>query len=123
MVCVAQGARRAGTRNDELRAKLAERGRLVNAYFDLAESRARLQIPMTMEDWATRLDAFLEFNDRKILHDKGKVSKRAASQFARSDFEKYRVTQDLLYRSDFDQFGDAMKEVTADVAEGGSENS
>jgi len=78
-------------------------GRLVNAYLDLAEERARRKIPMTMEDWAKRLDMFLEFDEREILQDKGKVKAELAQQFAESEFEKYRVVQDRLFESDFDR--------------------
>lgn len=78
-------------------------GRIVNAYLDLAEDRARRQIPMTMEDWAKRLDKFLEFDEREILQDSGKVSAKIAKAHAESEFEKYRVIQDQLFESDFDQ--------------------
>lgn len=66
-------------------------------YLDYAERQARRQIPMTMEDWAKRLDVFLEFNEEEILRYKGKVSAEIARNFAESEFEKYRVIQDRLY--------------------------
>jgi hypothetical protein len=75
-------------------------GRVVNAYLDLAEDRARRNIPMTMEDWAARLDAFLAFTERDILQDAGKISAEAARLHAQSEFEKYRVVQDRLFESD-----------------------
>mgnify|MGYP001774095775 FL=1 len=78
-------------------------GRIVNAFLDLAESRAKRKIPMSMEDWAKRLDAFLEFDDREILHDAGKITKKIADEKALSEFEKYRVVQDRLFMSDFDK--------------------
>lgn len=78
-------------------------GRVVNAYLDLAEDRARRNIPMTMEDWAARLDAFLAFTERDILQDAGKISAEAARLHAQSEFEKYRVVQDRLFESDFDR--------------------
>lgn len=78
-------------------------GRIVNAFLDLAESRARRNIPMTMEDWAKRLDAFLEFDDREILQDNGKITKKIADEKAFSEFEKYRIVQDRLFMSDFDK--------------------
>lgn len=78
-------------------------GRIVNAYLDLAENRAKRNIPMTMEDWVKRLDMFLEFDDREILQDNGKISAKLAKEFALSEFEKYRVVQDKLYKSDFDK--------------------
>ena len=78
-------------------------GRIVNAYLDLAEERAKRKIPMSMDDWSKRLDMFLEFDDREILEDKGKVSAKLAKEFALSEFEKYRVVQDRIYTSDFDK--------------------
>jgi len=65
--------------------------RRVNAYLDLAEDRARRKIPMTMEDWAKRLDLFLEFDERNILQDKGKVSAEIGKTHAESELEKYRI--------------------------------
>ena len=78
-------------------------GRIVNAFLELAESRAKRNIPMTMEDWAKRLDMFLEFDDRDILQDAGKITKKIADEKAYSEFEKYRIVQDRLFRSDFDK--------------------
>jgi len=78
-------------------------GRIVNAFLDLAENRAKRNIPMTMEDWAKRLDMFLEFDDREILQDSGKITKKIADERAFSEFEKYRVVQDRLFMSDFDK--------------------
>jgi len=78
-------------------------GRIVNAYLDLAEERAQRRIPMTMEDWAKRLDAFLEFAERGILQDAGRVSAEIAKAHAESEFEKYRKIQEQQYKSDFDR--------------------
>lgn len=78
-------------------------GRIVNAYLDLAEERALRKIPMTMEDWAKRLDAFLEFTERDILQHSGKISAEIAKAHAESEFEKYRIVQDRLFESDFDR--------------------
>jgi len=78
-------------------------GRIVNAFLDLAENRAKRDIPMTMEDWAKRLDMFLEFDDREILKNTGKITKKIADEYAISEFEKYRITQDRLFMSDFDR--------------------
>ena len=89
------------------RDELDDLGRLVNAFLDLAESRARRQIPMTMEDWATRLDAFLNLDDRHILEGAGRISKAQADDHALSEFEKFRVVQDRKYVSDFDRLEDA----------------
>ncbi|MDR0443706.1 MAG: virulence RhuM family protein [Treponema sp.] len=82
--------------------ELESLGRIVNAYLDLAEDRAKKHIPMTMEDWAKRLDRFLEADDRFILQDAGKISAQFAKEFAESEFEKYRIIQDKLFESDFD---------------------
>ena len=70
---------------------------------DTFTRQARRHIPMTMADWASKLDAFLQFNDAEILHDKGKVTAAIAKAFAESEFEQYRVVQDRLYQSDFDR--------------------
>ncbi len=85
--------------NDELESL----GRIVNAYLDLAEDRAHRQIPMTMEDWASRLDRFLEFDDREILTNAGTISAKIAKDHAQNEFEKYRPLQDRLFESDFDK--------------------
>ena len=85
------------------REELEALGRIVNAYLDLAEDRAKRKIPMTMEDWAKRLDAFLEFTERDILQNSGKVSAEIAKAHAESEFEKYRIVQDRLFESDFDR--------------------
>ncbi|MBR4345656.1 MAG: virulence RhuM family protein [Oscillospiraceae bacterium] len=76
---------------------------IVTMYLDYATRQARRHIPMTMADWASKLDAFLKFNDADILHDKGKVTAEIAKAFAESEFEKYRVIQDKNYQSDFDR--------------------
>lgn len=78
-------------------------GRIVNAYLELAEDKAKRRIPMTMEDWAKRLDKFLEFDDREVLQDAGRVSAEIARDHAFSEFEKYRVVQDAIFISDFDE--------------------
>ncbi len=83
--------------------ELESLGRIVNAYLELAENRARRRQPMTMEDWAKRLDAFLEFDEREILKDTGKISAELAREHAESEFEKFRPQQDIEYRSDFDE--------------------
>lgn len=78
-------------------------GRIVNAYLDLAEERAKRKIPMTMQDWSKRLDLFLEYDDRAILKDAGKITAQIAKEKAESEFEKYRIVQDRLFESDFDK--------------------
>ena len=84
--------------------ELEEMGRMVNAFLDMAESMAKRHIPMTMEDWARRIDKFINLFDGPILQDSGKVSAEYAKEFAESDFEKYRIIQDRLFQSDFDRF-------------------
>ena len=83
--------------------ELESLGRIVNAYLDLAEDRAKRHLPMTMEDWAKRLDKFLEADDRDILQNSGKITALMAKSFAESEFEKYRIVQDRLFESDFDK--------------------
>jgi len=77
--------------------------RIVSAYLDMAEMQAMRKIPMTMEDWEKRLSGFLQLWDRDILQDAGKVSAELAKAHAESEFEKYRIVQDRLFESDFDQ--------------------
>ena len=83
--------------------EIKELNEIVTMYLDYATRQARRHIPMTMADWASKLDAFLQFNDADILQDKGKVTAAIAKAFAESEFEKYRVIQDRLYQSDFDR--------------------
>jgi len=83
--------------------EIQELNEIVTMYLDYATRQARRHIPMTMADWASKLDAFLQFNDAEVLHDKGKVTAAIAKAFAESEFEQYRVIQDRLYQSDFDR--------------------
>lgn len=83
--------------------ELESMGRLVNAFLDLAEDRAKRHIPMTMEDWAKRIDKFLDSDDRPILNDSGKMSAEQAKDYAETEFEKYRIFQDRVFQSDFDK--------------------
>jgi hypothetical protein len=78
--------------------------RIVTVYLEFAELQATRKIPMSMEDWAKRLDGFLEFNGNKILIGQGKISKEQAKLHAETEFEKYRVIQDRMFESDFDRF-------------------
>ena len=86
--------------------ELEEMGRIVNASLDMAESMAMRHIPMTMEDWAKRIDKFINLFESPILQDSGKFSAEYAKEFAESEFEKYRIIQDRLFQSDFDRFED-----------------
>lgn len=76
---------------------------IVTAFLNLAEARAKQNIPMTMEDWATRIDRYLLSDDRDVLRDAGQISHEIACDKALAEFEKYRVKQDKLYKSDFDK--------------------
>ena len=88
--------------------ELEQLGRLVNAFLDLAEDRARRRVPMTMEDWAKRLDSFIDFADRLVLEGAGRVSMKDAQAHALSEWERYRTIQDQLFVSDFDTFVGAV---------------
>ena len=88
--------------------ELEDMGKLVNSVLDLAERMANRHIPMTMEDWAKRIDIILEAGGDAVLHDAGKVSAEFAKSFAESEFEKYRVIQDRLFCSDFDKFSSLL---------------
>lgn len=83
--------------------EIKELNEIVTMYLDYATRQARRHIPMTMVDWANKLDAFLKFNDAEVLYDKGKVTAAIAKAFAESEFEQYRVLQDKSYESDFDR--------------------
>ena len=84
--------------------ELESMGRIVNGFLEVAEDMAKRHIPMTMEDWAKRIDKFLDTTERPILSDAGSVSAEQAKEFAETEFEKYRVIQDRLFESDFDRF-------------------
>ena len=86
--------------------ELEEIGRIVNASLDMAENMAKRRIPMTMEDWAKRIDKFIDVAELPILQDNGSVSAEFAKEFAETEFEKYRIIQDGLFQSDFDRFSD-----------------
>ena len=83
--------------------ELQDLNQFVSMYLDYAERQAKRHVPMTMEDWASKLEVFLKMNDEDILMDKGKVTHEIAKTFAESEFEKYRVIQNQLYESDFDK--------------------
>lgn len=83
--------------------ELESLNRIVTMYLDYAESQALRGIAMTMQDWVERLNAFLQFNEYEILENSGKIGAELAEKFADSEFEKYRITQDNLFESDFDK--------------------
>ncbi len=98
--------------------EMAQLSRLVNAYLDVAEDMAQRKIPMTMQDWETRLNRFIEATDREVLRDAGKVTAEIAKAHAESEFEKYRIVQDRLFESDFDRL---LKQIHADSESGSRE--
>ena len=88
--------------------ELEDMGRIVTAVLEFAESRAKRHIPMTMEDWAKRIDAYLSSDERPVLDNAGSVSHEDAVLHAETEFEKYRIVQDRLFQSDFDRFLGAL---------------
>lgn len=84
---------------------------IVSAFLDIAENRAKRKIPMTMEDWASRIDKFLLADDRDILENAGKISAEIAKEKAESEFEMYRVIQDRIFKSDFDLFSEEIEKL------------
>lgn len=88
--------------------EMAQLSRLVNAYLDVAEDMAKRRMPMTMQDWETRLNRFIEATDREVLRDAGRVTAEIAKAHAESEFEKYRIVQDRLFESDFDRLLKAL---------------
>ncbi len=101
--------------------ELAQLSRLVNAYLDVAEDMAERKIPMTMQDWETRLNRFIAATDREILQDAGKVTAEIAKAHAESEFEKYRIVQDRLFESDFDKLLKVKKIEDANTGDEGGE--
>ena len=83
-------------------------GQLVNGVLELAERMAKRHIPMTMEDWAKRIDTILAAGGNEVLQTTGQVSGEQAKEHAETEFEKYRIIQDRLFQSDFDRFMDAL---------------
>ena len=91
--------------------------RIVSLYLDYAELQAERHIPMSMEDWAKRLDGFLEFNGTEILTGSGKISAEQAKLYAETEFEKYRIIQDRHFMSDYDKFMLKLEEQTKSLSE------
>lgn len=91
--------------------------RIVSLYLDYAELQAERHIPMSMEDWAKRLDGFLEFNGTDILMDAGKISAEQAKLHAETEFEKYRIIQDKLFMSDYDRYMLELEEQAKNIFE------
>ena len=84
--------------------ELGQLNRMVTAYLDFAENMAQRKIPLTMQDWETRLNGFIEMFEYGLLKDAGKISAEIAKLHAETEFEKYRVIQDRLFLSDYDRF-------------------
>ena len=101
-------------KNDLNETKMRNLNEIVTMYLDYAERQARRGNVMYMADWVKRLDAFLQFNEEDILHDKGKVTAAIAKAFAEKEFEKFRVLQDRTYQSDFDRL---VAETSDDLTE------
>ncbi len=93
--------------NDELRSL----NRIVNMYLDYAEDRAERQIPMSMKDWAEKLDKFLEFNEYQVLKGKGSISRKDADNFVKKEYETFRIIQDKEFKSDYNEFIDLEKKI------------
>ena len=93
--------------DDEIRSL----NRIVNMYLDYAEDRAERQIPMSMKDWAEKLDKFLEFNEYQVLHGKGTISRKEVDKFVKKEYETFRVIQDKKFKSDYDEFVELEKTV------------
>ena len=89
--------------------EIHELERIVSMYLDFAENQAARQKVMTMQDWSTKLDSFLSFNEYDLLNDAGKVKAAIAKKLAEGEFEKFRVVQDINYESDFDKLIKATK--------------
>ena len=89
-------------------AELADMGQLVNGVLELAERMAKRHIPMTMEDWAKQIDIILAAGGNEVLQTTGQVSAEQAKEHAETEFEKYRIIQDRLFKSDFDRYMDAL---------------
>ena len=90
--------------------QMSELNRVVTMYLDYAENQAERAVPMKMADWADKLDAFLQFNEYEILDNPGRVSAAAAKKIAESEYEKFRVIQDKMFESDFDQVVKRIKD-------------
>ena len=89
-------------------AELADMGQLVNGVLELAERMAKRHIPMTMEDWAKKIDTILTAGGNDVLQTAGQVTAEQAKEYAETEFEKYRIIQDRLFQSDFDRYMDAL---------------
>lgn len=90
-------------KNYLLQEEISELNNIVSMFLDYAENQARRQNLMSMDDWAYRLDSFLQFNEYDVLSNAGKISKKVADNLAKEEFKKYRIIQDREFESDFDK--------------------
>lgn len=91
--------------------EISELNRIVNMYLDYAENQASRHRAMSMKDWAERLDKFLEFNEYQILNGRGRVSRKAADEFVKTEFEKFKPIQDKNYKSDYNKFEERTRKL------------
>ena len=91
--------------------ELSQLNQIVNMYLDYAENQASRHKAMSMKDWATRLDKFLEFNEYQILNHKGIITRKAVDEFVKKEFEKFKPIQDRTYQSDYNQFDEKTRKV------------
>lgn len=92
-----------------MESEIKELERIVTMFLDYAENQAARHIPMKMQDWVQKLDAFLQFNEYEILHDAGRVSHEVARQLAEEEYERFRVEQDRTFESDFERATKRLK--------------
>ncbi|MCR3923219.1 MAG: virulence RhuM family protein, partial [Firmicutes bacterium] len=97
--------------------ELTQLNRMVNSYLDFAENMTQRKIPLTMQDWETRLNSFIEMFEYGLLKDAGKVSAAIAKLHAESEFEKYRIIQDSIFMSDYDKFLIELEEQAKQIDE------
>ena len=97
--------------------ELKDLNRIVTMYLDYAELQAENHNVMTMKDWVEKLNAFLQFNGKEILHNAGKISAKVAQELAYKEYDKFKIKQDKLYKSDFNKFLNDAK-----MIENGSDN-
>lgn len=91
--------------------EISELNRIVNMYLDYAENQASRHKAMSMKDWATRLDKFLEFNEYQILNNKGSISRKEVNEFVKAEFEKFQPIQDKNYKSDYNKFDEETRKL------------
>lgn len=91
--------------------ELKNLNRIVNMYLDYAEDQAERHNPMSMKDWALRLDKFLEFNEYHVLNGKGSISRQEVDKFVKNEFDKFRPLQDKIFKSDYNRFDEETRKL------------